>query len=391
MAYVRIKIIKGRPYKYLVKGVRIKKKVQQKVIKYLGAIEPVIKRKKNQGKKPTIFVRELKNEEVLELNKICVRSKDAFKRDRARIIIASSRKKSVPEICKALSKDRKTVVRAIKSFNAFGINALIRKKSKGRPPRFTKEQRAKILQTVLTEPVRLGLHFTTWSLPSMKKYLIDSGIVEYICIESIRNILKSEKSNYKKSKRRLYSNDPNFFKKKLEKDRLKESPPANSVVLSFDEKGCIAIKQFDGQKWMKGKHYFVPERQKVKGLLNFFAVRNIYNGAFHYKFYDFKNSFIVTDFFEYLLRIYPDKHIYIILDNWSAHTSNMTKAFVDLHPRITLVYLPFSASWLNEIENDFSVIERRVLRNSNFQSVRETIDAIIRFVKNDPSFNRRFI
>jgi len=49
-----------------------------------------------------------------------------------------------------------------------------------------------------------------------------------------------------------------------------------------------------------------------------------------------------------------------------------------------LVYLPFSASWLNEIENDFSVIERRVLRNSNFQSVRETIDAII--IVSDKSF-----
>ena len=141
---------------------------------------------------------------------------------------------------------------------------------------------------------------------------------------------------------------------------------------------------------MTDKHYFVPYRQKVKGLLNFFAARNIHSSAFHYKFYDFKNSFIVIDFFEEILKIYPDKHIYIILDNWRPHTSNMTKAFVDLHPRITIVYLPFCASWLNEIENDFSVIERCVLRNSNFQSVRETMDAIIRFVENDPSFIRRF-
>ena len=161
-------------------------------------------------------------------------------------------------------------------------------------------------------------------------------------------------------------------------------------MLSFDEKGCIPIKQFDGRKWTTDKYYFVPERQKVKGLLNLFAVRNLNSGAFHYKFYDFKNSFIVMDFFEYLLKIYPDKHIYIILDNWKAHTSNATKAFVDLHPRITLVYLPFCASWLNEIENDFSVIERCVLRNSNFQTVKETMNAITRFVENDPSFIRRF-
>jgi transposase len=34
-----------------------------------------------------------------------------------------------------------------------------------------------------------------------------------------------------------------------------------------------------------------------------------------------------------------------------------------------LVYLPFSASWLNDIERDFSRIEKEVLRNNIFQTV----------------------
>lgn len=214
MAYIRTKIIKGRLYKYLVKGIRVGKKVRQKVIKYLGAVESVVKRKKNQGRKPVIFVRELNDEEIIELNR-CVRSEDAFKRDRARIILASHSTKSVPEICKVLSKDRKTVVRAIKSFNESGIKSLERKKARGRPPRFTEEHRAKILQTVLTEPRLLGLHFTTWSLHRLKKYLIESDIVDSICIESIRRILTFQNSNYKKSKKRQYSNDPDFSKKNL--------------------------------------------------------------------------------------------------------------------------------------------------------------------------------
>jgi hypothetical protein len=69
----------------------------------------------------------------------------------------------------------------------------------------------------------------------------------------------------------------------------------------------------------------------------------------------------------------------------------MVKAFVDLYPRIKLVYLPFSASWLNEIENDFSTIERCVFRNSNFSSVREMMRAVIKLIENDPSFNRKSI
>jgi len=38
--FVRVKYIKGRPYYYLVKSVRIAGKVKQKIIKYLGTRKP---------------------------------------------------------------------------------------------------------------------------------------------------------------------------------------------------------------------------------------------------------------------------------------------------------------------------------------------------------------
>lgn len=163
-------------------------------------------------------------------------------------------------------------------------------------------------------------------------------------------------------------------------DTLKETCPTNSEVLSFDEKGRTPVKKFGGSMWLSEKYYYIPYNQKVKGLFDLFAAKNIHSGEIHYRFYDFKNSFIVIDMFEYLLSIYPDKHLYIILDNWSAHRSNVIKIFEDLNPRVTLVYLPFSASWMNDIERDFSRIERQVLKNSNFSSVREVMTAIKRFI-----------
>jgi hypothetical protein len=65
MVFEKISIVKGRKYKSLVKGYRDEKGiVRHKVIKYLGAVEPVIKKKKfNVGKKPTLKVRELSQEE----------------------------------------------------------------------------------------------------------------------------------------------------------------------------------------------------------------------------------------------------------------------------------------------------------------------------------------
>jgi len=70
-----------------------------------------------------------------------------------------------------------------------------------------------MLRVMSTDPVKLGLHFTTWSLRKLQKYLINEKIVDKISHEAIRYILKSEGVRIKKSKRFQYSNDSEFDKK----------------------------------------------------------------------------------------------------------------------------------------------------------------------------------
>lgn len=113
----------------------------------------------------------------------------------------------------------------------------------------------------------------------------------------------------------------------------------------------------------------------------------MHTGKRHYWFYDWKNSFIVMEVLEKLLEIYPDKVIYIIWDGWSAHVSSYTRVFLDLHPRIKVLPLPTRASWLNPIERDFGGIQRFVLNNSDFQSVRETMEAIGNYIEKELSPN----
>ena len=90
---------------------------------------------------------------------------------------------------------------------------------------------------------------------------------------------------------------------KLEIEQAIACLPPNSVILSFDE--------------------------KVKGICDLFMARNVHTGKRHYSFYDWKNSFIVTEFLEKLFEIYPDMGIYIIWDGWSAHRSEHTKILAE--------------------------------------------------------------
>lgn len=212
MTFTRTKIIDNKPYRYRVRNDRVRGKVKQKVVKYIGPVNPIYKVKKKRKSNAWLFVRELTEAEIKTFQK-SVKSSIGFTRDRARIILLSSQKNSCNQIAEKLSCDVRKVRRAISAFNKMGLKSLERKKAKGAKPKFTKEQRAKMLEAVLTNPVKLGQYFTTWSLPKLQKYFIEQKIVDYISIESIRQIMRAEGTKIKKSKRFQYSDDPEFAKK----------------------------------------------------------------------------------------------------------------------------------------------------------------------------------
>lgn len=114
---------------------------------------------------------------------------------------------------------------------------------------------------------------------------------------------------------------------------------------------------------------------------------NVRTGKVHYWFYDWKNSFVVIECFEELLKEYPGKEIYVILDNWRAHKSYAIKMWSFFHSRLHLVYLPSNASFMNMIERVFSRLDWDVLQNSNFSNVKEAMESIDMYFKNEQSFS----
>lgn len=160
MVFEKISIVKGRKYKSLVRGYRDEKgRVRHEVIKYLGAVEPIQKRKKNFNvrKKPTLKVKELSQEEKIFVEK-SLRHSGSFVKDRAKIIELSSQGNSVKQICEKLKFDKKKVGEVINAFNKLSLKSFERKKNTGRPRRITKEQRAKIIEWLNTHPEKLELH-----------------------------------------------------------------------------------------------------------------------------------------------------------------------------------------------------------------------------------------
>jgi hypothetical protein len=74
------------------------------------------------------------------------------------------------------------------------------------------------------------------------------------------------------------------------------------------------------------------------------------------------------------------RRVYWIVDNGSSHNG---KRSVDrmraAWPKATLIHLPVHASWLNQIEIVFSVIQRKVIKPADFAHLAELGDHLERF------------
>jgi transposase len=74
------------------------------------------------------------------------------------------------------------------------------------------------------------------------------------------------------------------------------------------------------------------------------------------------------------------RRVFWIIDNGSSHRGE--RAAVELqarHPRIVIVHTPTYASWLNQIEIYFSIIQRKVLKPNDYSSLEELAEAIYAF------------
>jgi transposase len=87
----------------------------------------------------------------------------------------------------------------------------------------------------------------------------------------------------------------------------------------------------------------------------------------------------VLAFFKWIDLHTPKHHdVHVVLDNLSAHKSEPVRTWL-AHPkraRWHLHFTPTSASWVNLIENWFSLLTKKRLINSAFTSVADLVAAI---------------
>ena len=83
--------------------------------------------------------------------------------------------------------------------------------------------------------------------------------------------------------------------------------------------------------------------------------------------------------------------VYWIVDNGSSHAGKTSiKRIRDAYPNARLIHLPVHASWLNQIEIYFSIVQRKALTPNDFATLPELARHLLDFAQHYRNIARPF-
>jgi transposase len=104
------------------------------------------------------------------------------------------------------------------------------------------------------------------------------------------------------------------------------------------------------------------------GALNLFAAFDTRSGKVYGRTAERKRQVEFIAFLEQLDREIPAtiKAVHVVLDNLKMHKGKQVQAWLAAHPRFVFHHPPVHCSWMNQVEQWFSILQRKRLRIADF-------------------------
>jgi len=316
-----------------------------------------------------------------------VRAGTSAQRDaqRARIILASAAGASAGAVASRLSVHARTVERWRSRFQRHGLAGLRDQPRPGPPPRFGPVTRLELI-ALACEPVPGRAGKTTRTVAALAHEAAARGLVEHISRSSYQRLLAAVDLRPHRIRGWVHSPDPQFRAKVTAITDLYLHPPEGAVVLSVDEKtGMQALeRRFPDRPPAPSRtrrREFEYTRHGTQSLLCAFEVhRGRVTGACGAT----RTAADLVGFMEALAVQYPTGPVHVIWDCLNIHFDGRAQrwsAFNARHgQRFVFHYTPIHASWVNQVELFFSILQRQCLRHGSFGSTQALRTAVLAFL-----------
>jgi hypothetical protein len=227
-------------------------------------------------------------------------------------------------------------------------------------------------------PDEKGRSLSLWTCAELARTLRETEVVESISPQSVQRLLASHRLKPWRVHHWLSPKVPRDEAFRLEVlalcDLYTRALGPHECVLSLDEKTSLQPRSRTAPT-RPAQLDLVPVRVEHeyvrKGALNLLAAFNTRTGQVIGILRRRKRQ---VEFIELLERIDAETPasitcIHLICDNVSVHHGKMVQAWLGTHPRFAMHFTPVHCSWMNQVEQWFSILQRKRLVASNFEDL----------------------
>jgi len=292
---------------------------------------------------------------------------------RARIVLLAAQGRSTRSIAQEVGVQPRIVSLWRGRYADHGLQGLDDLPRPGKVPIYTEATTGKRILELLDKAPPAGYGRWTGSLLAASLGDVD---VQYVW-----RFLRRQKIDLAGRKSWCESSDPDFTSKAADIVGLYIAPPAKAIVLCIDEKPSIqALERAQGYLKLPNGRALTGQSHDYKrhGTSTLFAAFEVATGKVTAAHKARRRRVEFLDFMETVVAAYPRKEIHVVLDNLSTHKGN--EAWLKRHPEVHFHFTPTSASWLNQVENWFSILQGKSLAGASFTSVAQLKDHIDAFI-----------
>lgn len=272
-----------------------------------------------------------------------------------------------------------------------GLAGLVDRRRSGRPRRFGSEVVAGIKAMACEPPEQRRVPLARWSSAELADQAVAEGLVAAISSSTVRRWLHAAAIKPWRYRSWIFPRDPGFAVKAARVldlyDRTWDGVALgpDDYVISADEKSQLqALRRRHPTRPAGPGHVAQVEFEYVRGgTLAYMGAYDVHRARLFGSVADKTGIVPFMDLVDKVMTTEPyasARRVYWVVDNGSSHNGQRSiDRMAAAWPTALLVHLPVHASWLNQIEVVFSIIQRKVIKPADFADLAALGDRLGRF------------
>jgi transposase len=313
-------------------------------------------------------------------------------RQRAQIVLLAAGGRPTAAIARRLHLTQDTVRKWRVRFAARRLAGLDDLSRSGRPRRITAAERAAICALACQLPAATGVPLSRWTGPELAAEIASRGLTGPVSASSVLRILAEHPIKPWQYQSWIYPRDPDFAAKAAVILDLyqgyyqgKRLRPGDRII-SVDAKPSIQARarRHPTAPPAPGQPMRVEHEYHRKGALALLAALDVHTGTVPATATP-KTTGIIP-FMGLMRQVMTQEpyasapRVFVVVDNGSDHRGKKAiRRLRSAWPNAIMIHTPVHASWLNQIEIFFSIIQKKVISPNNFASTGQLAATLLAF------------